>query len=88
MTLSPNKSITKETRHACMNSVYPALSFLRPAFNCDKANHLTFVHIQACLDGILSDVDQLHSLALMHSHKQTLSILRQHNVSMEVIAAV
>ena len=49
---------------------------------------LYLFNVQTYLDGILSDVDQLHTLALMHSHKQTLSILRQYNVSMEVITAV
>ena len=45
-------------------------------------------HVQTALDGILSDVDQLHTLALRHSHKQTLSILSKNDVSMEVMTAV
>ena len=45
-------------------------------------------NVKTALDGILSDVDQLHTLALRHSHQQTLSILRQHDVSMEIITAV
>lgn len=45
-------------------------------------------NVQTALDGILSDVDTLHTLALRHSRQQTLSILRQHDVPMEVITAV